>query len=88
MNSALIKPRSRSIPSGRKVAIDASMCLYQFLIAVRSEGSQLVSSDGETTRSAGYTLQWNPLKGHLPNQDEFRTLDQVPTSYKIIRPLK
>ncbi|XP_057656698.1 flap endonuclease 1 [Diorhabda carinulata] len=34
---------------GRKVAIDASMCLYQFLIAVRAEGAQLTSSDGETT---------------------------------------
>lgn len=34
---------------GRKVAVDASMCLYQFLIAVRSEGAQLTSVDGETT---------------------------------------
>ncbi|CAH1102340.1 unnamed protein product [Psylliodes chrysocephalus] len=34
---------------GRKVAIDASMCLYQFLIAVRTEGNQLTSADGETT---------------------------------------
>lgn len=34
---------------GRKIAIDASMSLYQFLIAVRSEGAQLVSVDGETT---------------------------------------
>ncbi|CAI2304512.1 unnamed protein product [Caenorhabditis sp. 36 PRJEB53466] len=34
---------------GRKVAIDASMCLYQFLIAVRQDGSQLQSEDGETT---------------------------------------
>ncbi|XP_063707741.1 flap endonuclease 1-like [Culicoides brevitarsis] len=34
---------------GRKVAIDASMCLYQFLIAVRSEGAQLTSVDGEPT---------------------------------------
>ncbi|XP_046973403.1 flap endonuclease 1 [Vanessa cardui] len=34
---------------GRKVAIDASMSLYQFLIAVRSEGAQLTSVDGETT---------------------------------------
>lgn len=34
---------------GRKVAIDASMCLYQFLIAVRAEGAQLTSTDGETT---------------------------------------
>jgi len=36
--------------SGRKIAIDASMCLYQFLIAVRSEGAQLTTVDGETTR--------------------------------------
>ncbi|XP_072948283.1 flap endonuclease 1 [Epargyreus clarus] len=34
---------------GRKIAIDASMSLYQFLIAVRSEGAQLTSVDGETT---------------------------------------
>ncbi|KAL6730597.1 hypothetical protein Aduo_001560 [Ancylostoma duodenale] len=34
---------------GRKVAIDASMCLYQFLIAVRQDGSQLQSESGETT---------------------------------------
>ncbi|KAF7989151.1 hypothetical protein HCN44_007461 [Aphidius gifuensis] len=27
------------------------MCLYQFLIAVRSEGSQLTSTYGETTRT-------------------------------------
>ncbi|CAG9838327.1 unnamed protein product [Diabrotica balteata] len=34
---------------GRKIAVDASMCLYQFLIAVRAEGAQLTSADGETT---------------------------------------
>ncbi|KAJ5884962.1 hypothetical protein N7495_009472 [Penicillium taxi] len=34
---------------GRKVAIDASMSLYSFLIAVRSEGQQLTSDSGETT---------------------------------------
>lgn len=34
---------------GRKVAIDASMSLYQFLIAVRSEGAQLTNADGEVT---------------------------------------
>ncbi|KAI5631761.1 XPG i-region domain-containing protein [Phthorimaea operculella] len=34
---------------GRKIAIDASMSLYQFLIAVRSDGHQLTSVDGETT---------------------------------------
>ena len=37
--------------SGRKVAIDASMCLYQFIIALsRAEGSFLTDSEGETTR--------------------------------------
>merc|ERR1712141_891865 len=34
---------------GRKVAIDASMSLYQFLIAVRAEGNQLTNAEGETT---------------------------------------
>ncbi|KAH8290633.1 hypothetical protein KR054_004643 [Drosophila jambulina] len=34
---------------GRKVAIDASMCLYQFLIAVRAEGAQLASVNGDPT---------------------------------------
>ena len=36
--------------SGRKVAIDASMCLYQFLIAVRQEGHVLTNDTGEDTR--------------------------------------
>lgn len=34
---------------GRKVAIDASMCIYQFLVAVRAEGNNLVNAEGETT---------------------------------------
>lgn len=35
---------------GRKVAIDALMCLYQFLIAVRQlDGQQLTLDNGETT---------------------------------------
>jgi len=38
--------------SGRKVAIDASMSIYQFLIAVRQDGSTLTNADGETTRFA------------------------------------
>ena len=41
---------------GRKVAIDASMSLYQFLIAVRQDGQQLVDSSGETTRSGEQTF--------------------------------
>ena len=39
-----------SFISGRKIAIDASMSIYQFLIAVRSDGSQLTNEQGETTR--------------------------------------
>ena len=36
---------------GRKVAIDASMSIYQFLIAVRGrDGNVLTNSAGETTR--------------------------------------
>jgi hypothetical protein len=35
--------------AGRKVAIDASMSIYQFLIAVRQDGSQLTNEEGETT---------------------------------------
>ncbi|OAA50546.1 DNA-repair protein rad2 [Metarhizium rileyi] len=34
---------------GRKVAIDASMSIYSFLIAVRSDGQQLMNDSGETT---------------------------------------
>lgn len=34
---------------GRKIAIDASMCIYQFLIAVRADGAQLANEDGEVT---------------------------------------
>lgn len=34
---------------GRKVAIDASMSIYSFLIAVRSNGEMLTNEDGQTT---------------------------------------
>ncbi|XP_077869477.1 flap endonuclease 1-like isoform X2 [Saccoglossus kowalevskii] len=34
---------------GRKVAIDASMSIYQFLIAVRQDGNVLTNEDGDTT---------------------------------------
>ncbi|PWN41153.1 flap endonuclease 1 [Ceraceosorus guamensis] len=45
-----IKERDFKSYFGRKVAIDASMSLYQFLIAVRqSDGQQLMSDTGETT---------------------------------------
>lgn len=45
--------RSHSIDSyfGRKVAIDASMSIYQFMIAVRQQdGNMLMNDQGETTR--------------------------------------
>jgi flap endonuclease-1 len=36
---------------GRKVAIDASMSIYQFLIAVRSKDGELLTNEqGDTTR--------------------------------------
>lgn len=34
---------------GRKVAIDASMAIYQFLIAIRQDGNQLTNDEGEVT---------------------------------------
>jgi len=34
---------------GRKIAIDASMSIYQFLIAIRQDGAALVNENGETT---------------------------------------
>ncbi|XP_063901663.1 flap endonuclease 1-like [Zophobas morio] len=34
---------------GRKIAIDASTSIYQFLVAVRSEGNNLQNEEGETT---------------------------------------
>jgi len=34
---------------GRRIAIDASMSLYQFLIAVRQDGAQLVNESGDAT---------------------------------------
>ena len=43
---------------GRKVAIDASMSIYQFLIAVRQQDGQLLQNDaGEVTRCVRNRLQ-------------------------------
>ena len=43
---------------GRKVAIDASMSIYQFLIAVRQQDGQLLQNDaGEVTRYARNLLE-------------------------------
>ena len=42
---------------GRKVAIDASMSIYQFLIAVRQQDPQMLTNEaGETTRRAFYVV--------------------------------
>lgn len=52
MEHAPLAIRKSDIKSffGRKVAIDASMSLYQFLIAVRqNDGTQLLNENGETT---------------------------------------
>jgi hypothetical protein len=43
----------------RKVAIDASMSIYQFLVAVRSNGAMLANEAGETTR---YRTRSSPLQ--------------------------
>ncbi|TBU08592.1 flap endonuclease 1 [Hamiltosporidium tvaerminnensis] len=48
-NKQSIRERSIGYYSGKRIAIDASLCLYQFLIAVRSEGMVLNAADGETT---------------------------------------
>lgn len=34
---------------GRKIAIDASMAIYQFLIAIRSSNNMMTNESGETT---------------------------------------
>ncbi|KAJ3109091.1 Glucose-repressible alcohol dehydrogenase transcriptional effector [Phlyctochytrium planicorne] len=44
-----IKELSFNACFGRKVAIDASMALYQFLIAIRRDGEQLTNETGEVT---------------------------------------
>ena len=34
---------------GRRIAVDASMSIYQFLIAIRSNNSMMTNDMGETT---------------------------------------
>lgn len=46
---AAIKSMEMKSLFGRKIAIDASMSIYQFLIAVRSNGEVLTNESGETT---------------------------------------
>lgn len=55
---------------GRKVAIDASMSIYQFLIAVRQKDGELLTNDaGETTRYMIHISQNlkpdSPVSSHL-----------------------
>jgi flap endonuclease-1 len=48
-----VRPQEHEIKTlfGRKVAIDASMSIYQFLIAVRQRDGEVLTNDaGETTR--------------------------------------
>lgn len=44
-----IKEQTIKNYSGLKIAIDASMCLYQFLIAVRQDGQSLTNENGDIT---------------------------------------
>ncbi|UJR20801.1 hypothetical protein I4U23_023914 [Adineta vaga] len=46
---AAIKEGEMANYFGRKIAIDASMSIYQFLIAVRQNGENLTNDSGETT---------------------------------------
>lgn len=46
---AAIKEGEMANYFGRKIAIDASMSIYQFLIAVRQHGENLTNDSGETT---------------------------------------
>ncbi|CAF0879238.1 unnamed protein product [Rotaria sp. Silwood1] len=46
---AAIKEGEMANYFGRKIAIDASMSIYQFLIAVRQNGENLTNDNGETT---------------------------------------
>lgn len=47
--------------SGYKIAIDASMCIYQFLVAVRAEGQSLSWGDSTTSHISGIfyrSIRW------------------------------
>lgn len=55
MPTAVYSYKNLLLIVGRKVAIDASMCIYQFLIAVRSDGQQLTNDDGQITRYKNFT---------------------------------
>lgn len=49
---------------GRKVAVDASMSIYQFLIAVRQKDGEMLTNDaGETTRCVNANA--SPCSSHV-----------------------
>lgn len=48
-----IKQNQLKYYSGHKIAIDASMCIYQFLVSVRSEGNNLAFGDSTTSHLNG-----------------------------------
>ncbi|KAL6122066.1 hypothetical protein NUSPORA_00914 [Nucleospora cyclopteri] len=48
-----VKTREFKFFSGSKIAIDASMCIYQFLIAVRSDGQNMSWGDSTTSHLIG-----------------------------------
>eukprot|EP00051_Salpingoeca_urceolata_P034543 m.25646 g.25646 ORF g.25646 m.25646 type:complete len:465 (+) comp7948_c0_seq2:229-1623(+) len=49
----------------RKVAVDASMSIYQFMIAVRTDGGQLANEEGETTSHlSGIFYRTTRMIGH------------------------
>lgn len=47
------RKRSKTFYHGRKVAIDTSMYLYQFLIAIRADGTSLGTTDSTTSHLVG-----------------------------------
>ncbi|ADM11241.1 flap endonuclease-1 [Encephalitozoon intestinalis ATCC 50506] len=49
-----IKERPLAYYSSKRIAIDASMSMYQFLIAVRSDGSSLGNEDSPTSHLVGF----------------------------------
>ncbi|ORD94214.1 FEN1 [Enterospora canceri] len=56
-----IKTRDFKYYTGHRIAVDASMCIYQFLISVRSEGANLTWGDSTTSHLNGLfyrTIRW------------------------------
>ena len=56
-----VQNRELKYYSGYKIAIDASMCIYQFLVAVRAEGQSLSWGDSTTSHISGIfyrSIRW------------------------------